>query len=170
MFVAALTKAAEMASSNGLGFWAHIAHHFQKLSRVTPRPDISRRFQTVERISLHPPRVDADGRESYPFHRMNPHQSDNQDFFQLFVDFHTDGTLVYLKPVLWCLSPPTCLMHGEGEKMRNTPYLPNFKSVSSTCVLLTIFLGLALVFRAGERPIRSQGGRAAVFGRIGRNN
>ena len=30
--------------------------------------------------------------------------------------------------------------------MRNTPYLPNFKSVSSTCVLLTIFLGLVLFF------------------------
>ena len=30
--------------------------------------------------------------------------------------------------------------------MRNTPYLPKFKSVNSTCVLLTIFLGLALFF------------------------
>ena len=49
--------------------------------------------------------------------------------------------------------------------MRNTPYLPNFKSVSSTCVLLTIFLGLALFFApANARSAVKAGGLPSLAG------
>lgn len=58
-------------------------------------------------------------------------------------------------------------MHGEREKMRNTPYLPKFKSVGSTCVLVTIFLGLALLLApANAQSAVRAGGLPSLAGLV----
>ena len=58
-------------------------------------------------------------------------------------------------------------MHREGEKMRNTPYLPKFKSVRSTCVLAATFLGLALFFApANAQSAVGAGGLPSLAGLV----
>ena len=58
---------------------------------------------------------------------------------------------------MWCLLPPVCLMCREGKKMQNYLYLPKFKSVGSTSMLITTLLGLALLLA----PVNAQSATSA---------
>ena len=58
-------------------------------------------------------------------------------------------------------------MQRKGEKMRNTPHLPKFKSAGSACVLAATFLGLALFFApANAQSAVGAGGLPSLAGLV----